>query len=58
VAIKGGDRGWFYSPAPDDEPNVCMRVKYLGDHRPASTVVCCQLLDPTWKLEMEVVAAT
>jgi 2-iminobutanoate/2-iminopropanoate deaminase len=41
-----------------DEANVQMRVKYLGSHRPASTVVCCQLLEPTWKLEIEVVAAT
>ncbi len=41
-----------------DEPNVGMRMKYLGSHRPASTVVCCQLLEPKWKLEMEVVAAT
>jgi 2-iminobutanoate/2-iminopropanoate deaminase len=40
-----------------DEANVRLRVKYLGDHRPASTVVCCQLLDPTWKLEVEAMAA-
>lgn len=40
-----------------DEANVRMRVKYLGDHRPSSTVVCCQLLDPRWKLEMEAMAA-
>lgn len=41
-----------------DEPNVGMRMKHMGEHRPALTVVCCQLLDPKWKLEMEVVAAT
>ena len=41
-----------------DEANVRMRMKYMGDNRPASTVVCCQLLDPKWKLEVEVVAAT
>jgi 2-iminobutanoate/2-iminopropanoate deaminase len=41
-----------------DEPNVTMRVKHMGDHKPASTVVCCQLLEPRWKLEVEVVAAT
>ena len=28
-----------------DEPNVRMRVKYLGTHAPSSTVICCQLLD-------------
>ena len=40
-----------------DEPNVRMRVKHLGSHRPASTVICCQLLDPRWKLELEAMAA-
>jgi 2-iminobutanoate/2-iminopropanoate deaminase len=40
-----------------DEANVRLRVKYLGNHRPASTVVCCQLLDPKWKLEVEAMAA-
>jgi enamine deaminase RidA (YjgF/YER057c/UK114 family) len=40
-----------------DEPNVKLRMKYLGDNQPASTVICCQLLEPTWKLEIEVVAA-
>ena len=40
-----------------DEANVRLRVKYLGTHRPASTVVCCQLLDPKWKLEVEAMAA-
>ena len=40
-----------------DEANVRLRVKYLGNHQPASTVVCCQLLDPKWKLEIEAMAA-
>lgn len=40
-----------------DEANVRMRVKHLGPHRPASTVICCQLLDPRWKLELEAMAA-
>jgi len=40
-----------------DEPNVRLRVKYLAGHRPASTVVCCRLLDPRWKLEIEAMAA-
>jgi hypothetical protein len=34
-----------------------MRVKHLGSQRVALTVVCCQLLDPRWKLEVEAVAA-
>jgi enamine deaminase RidA (YjgF/YER057c/UK114 family) len=41
-----------------DAANVRLRVKYLGDHQPASTVICCQLLDPKWKLEIEAMAAT
>jgi enamine deaminase RidA (YjgF/YER057c/UK114 family) len=41
-----------------DEANVRMRVKYLGTHAPSSTVICCQLLDPRWKLEVEAIAAT
>jgi 2-iminobutanoate/2-iminopropanoate deaminase len=41
-----------------DEANVRMRVKHLGTHEPASTVICCRLLDPKWKLEIEAVAAT
>ena len=40
-----------------DEANVRMRVKHLGTHRPTSTVICCQLLDPNWKLEVEAMAA-
>jgi 2-iminobutanoate/2-iminopropanoate deaminase len=40
-----------------DEANVRMRVKHLGTHRVASTVVCAQLLDSRWKLEVEAVAA-
>jgi enamine deaminase RidA (YjgF/YER057c/UK114 family) len=40
-----------------DEANVRLRVKYLGAHQAASTVICCQLLDPKWKLEVEAVAA-
>lgn len=41
-----------------DKANVRMRVKYLGTHAPSSTVICCQLLDPRWKLEIEAMAAT
>jgi enamine deaminase RidA (YjgF/YER057c/UK114 family) len=41
-----------------DEANVRMRVKHLGTYEPSLTVVCCQLLDPRWKLEIEAMAAT
>ncbi|MEO5684770.1 MAG: RidA family protein [Chitinophagaceae bacterium] len=40
-----------------DEANVQLRIKYLGAHRPASTVICCQLLEPKWKLEVEAMAS-
>ncbi len=47
-----------YLASPEyDEPNVRLRKKYLGNHSPASTVVCAQLLDPRWKLELEAMAA-
>lgn len=47
----------YLSDPKYDEPNARMRVKQLGSHRVASTVVCCQLLESRWKLEMEAVAA-
>ena len=40
-----------------DEENVRLRVKYLGNHQPSLTVICCRLLDPKWKLEIEAMAA-
>lgn len=47
-----------YLSSPEyDEPNVKLRMKYLGDNQPALTVICCQLLEPKWKLEIEAVAA-
>jgi 2-iminobutanoate/2-iminopropanoate deaminase len=49
-------RTYLASPTYD-EPNVNLRVKYLGTSQPSLTVVCCQLLDPRWKLEIEAVAA-
>jgi len=41
-----------------DEPNIAMRREFLGDNEPASTVICCQLLETEWKLEIEAIAAT
>lgn len=40
-----------------DEPNVRIRQANLGSHRVASTVICCRLLEPAWKIEVEAVAA-
>ncbi len=48
----------FYLADPEhDEANVQLRMKYLGAHKVALTVVCCRLLDPRWKLEVEAMAA-
>jgi 2-iminobutanoate/2-iminopropanoate deaminase len=48
----------FYLADPKyDEANVRMRAKHLGEHSVALTVICCQLLDPRWKLEVEAVAS-
>lgn len=48
-----------YLAHPDyDEQNIAMRKEFLGDNEPASTVICCQLLETEWKLEIEAVAAT
>ena len=49
-------RTYLSSPAYD-EPNVKLRMNYLGTHQPALTVICCQLLDPKWRLEIEAIAA-
>jgi 2-iminobutanoate/2-iminopropanoate deaminase len=49
-------RTYLVSPAYD-EPNVKLRMKYLGNHQPALTVICCQLLEPKWKLEIEAIAS-
>ena len=47
-----------YLSSPEfDEPNVKLRMKYLGGNQPALTVIGCQLLEPKRKLEMEAVAA-
>ncbi len=49
-------RTYLASPEYDDA-NVRLRRKYLGSHEPASTVICAQLLNPRWKLELEAMAA-
>ena len=48
----------FYLTDPSyDEANVKILQKYLGSHAPGRTVICCQLLEKKWKLEIEAVAA-
>lgn len=47
-----------YLAGPEfDRPNIALRKEFLGDNEPASTVICCQLLESMWKLEIEAVAA-
>src|SRR5258708_2887984 len=47
----------YLADPDDDEANVRMREKHLNGHAPASTVVCCKLLNPQWRLDVEVIAA-
>ncbi|MGL5825843.1 MAG: RidA family protein [Nocardioides sp.] len=48
----------FYLADPADDPeNVEILAEHLGDHRAARTVVCCRLLEPSWLVEIEAVAA-
>lgn len=48
----------FYLADPSyDESNVKILMKYLDNHAPPRTVICCQLLEKKWKLEIETVAA-
>ncbi len=47
-----------YLAKPDyTEKNAELRAKYLGTNEPTITVICCQLLETTWKLEIEAIAA-
>lgn len=48
----------FYLADPADDPaNVAILSRRLGDHRCARTVICCPLLEPAWRIEVEAVAA-
>lgn len=49
-------RCYLADPA-DDEENVAILREHLGDHRAARTVICCRLLEPAWRIEVEAVAA-
>jgi 2-iminobutanoate/2-iminopropanoate deaminase len=58
LLVISGLNGYREADPADDEANVRLRMRHLGDHRCASTVVCCRLLEPRWKLELEAMAAT
>jgi enamine deaminase RidA (YjgF/YER057c/UK114 family) len=48
----------FMVTGHDGDAVRAARLKYLGDHRPASTAVfVSQLVDPAWLVEVEAVAA-
>ena len=49
-------RTFLASPEYSDASSE-VRVKYLGNNEPASTTICCQLLETKWKLEIEAIAA-
>lgn len=48
-----------YLTHPDyQDANRDARQRALGDHRPALTVICCQMVRSAWKLEIDAIAAT
>lgn len=49
-------RTFLASPETSDASSK-VRARYLEANRPASTTVCCQLLETNWKLEIEAIAA-
>jgi 2-iminobutanoate/2-iminopropanoate deaminase len=48
---------FFLASAADDPANVAILNAHLGDHVAARTVVVQQLLEPTWLVEVEAIAA-
>jgi 2-iminobutanoate/2-iminopropanoate deaminase len=48
----------FLTNRDQADENGEIRRKFLGDHRPALTVVVVQTLDPKWLLEIEAIAVS
>jgi len=48
---------FYLADAAYDAANVSMLTARLGGHRTARTVICARLLEPTWLIEVEAVAA-
>lgn len=47
----------IHLPDPTDQPKIGPVLREVfGDIRPANTTVCTPLLDPAWKIEIEVTA--
>jgi len=47
----------FLSSRDHAAENSVIRQEVLGKHSPALTVVICEIYDPAWLLEIEVIAA-
>ncbi|OYN96903.1 enamine deaminase RidA (YjgF/YER057c/UK114 family) [Propionibacteriaceae bacterium ES.041] len=47
----------FLSDRSLAEVNTAVRREFLGDHRPALTVIVADIFDPRWLLEIEAIAA-
>jgi enamine deaminase RidA (YjgF/YER057c/UK114 family) len=48
---------FYLAEAADDRANVATLRAQLGEHRAARTVICAQLLEPEWLIEVEAIAA-
>lgn len=48
---------FYLADSKYDEANVEILTKYLGGHSPSRTVFVANLLESTWKIEIEAVAA-
>jgi len=48
---------FFLASAAHDPENVEILRRHLGDHACARTVVCQELLEPEWLVEVEAIAA-
>jgi enamine deaminase RidA (YjgF/YER057c/UK114 family) len=48
---------FYLAEAAFDPANVGILRAHLGEHRAARTVLCAQLLEPSWLIELEAIAA-
>jgi 2-iminobutanoate/2-iminopropanoate deaminase len=48
---------FYLAEAAFDPANVAILRAQLGEHRAARTVICAQLLEPGWLIELEAIAA-
>lgn len=47
----------FLASRDDADVNGAIRREVLGPHRPALTVIVTEIFDPSWRLEIEAIAA-